>query len=1075
MNQVQRLAAFLNIRAGEGWPTLLLFGHSFFYGASVVFSYTVAISLFLAEFGAERLPFIYLAAAVIVTGMGYVYTRLEALLPVRRLFAGTLLFLLVTAVLFRLSAAVVTASWLFFALLIWFRLLYALTGLEFWGLAGNMFTLQQGKRLFGLIGSGEMIAYVVGYASVSLLVQGVGTINLLWFAAGSLAGSLVMLLFLPQPAQAAPPGRRQENEKGGMKTAVFQNRYTQLIFLTAMLTIIGYFLIDFGFYGQVRQQYSDVDALAIFVSRFYTVVYSLGFISRAFVAGWLLNRFGLRLGLLILPATITLLVLAITATGAMGGLNFIFWLMMGTKLADEVLQSTIYRPALQLLYQPFPLSQRLATQTMAESIAAPVGIGLAGLLLLLFNLIEGATIVWLAAFMLVLASGWVVISFGTFRQYTAVLQQALARRVLEGSMLSLNDASSVNIIKSKLASKHPGEVIYALELLERANELAVLQEAIVPLLAHPEAMVRREAALRIERLDCSAALPAIQKRLEIEAEVEVRVAVLQTLCHLNQDDFIDEMTAFMSDPDPQMRIGAVVGLLRSGGIEGVLVAGQQMIEMVNSPQVAERALGAQLLGAVGARRFYRPLIKLIQDEDGQVRRAALSAAGQVRNENLWPLVIAAIASPEVRGTAVAALIAGGESALPTIETELARGNPAVLRHLLPVCSHIRSPQIIPILADKIGFSAPEMRTEIHKALSLNGYQPETKAGRTAVEAQIEAEVQQAAQILAWLTGFGADEEMAIVGDALRSELDHNRERLFYLLSFLYDPAAVLRARNHLRHPSAEKRAYALEVLDLSLAQAMKELVFPLIDETTADLQRLRLARQYARTDLSLAERLVGMMGCSDGTLSEWPRACAVYAAGRLGLADLHDVVSSLVDSGPDLLRETAVWALARLKDAPPNGERSMLLTLEKVIILKTLSTFSQIPDEILAEIASRLEELSISESETLFEKGDYGDSMYIIVEGEVRVHDGERTLNYLGERDVFGEMAILDPAPRVASITATKETRLLRLNQEPLYELMSERTEVAQGIIRVLSRHLRDRVQDINDLRAQLEAVSGDR
>jgi hypothetical protein len=259
---------------------------------------------------------------------------------------------------------------------------------------------------------------------------------------------------------------------------------------------------------------------------------------------------------------------------------------------------------------------------------------------------------------------------------------------------------------------------------------------------------------------------------------------------------------------------------------------------------------------------------------------------------------------------------------------------------------------------------------------------------------------------------------------------------------------------------------------LSLAQEMKGLVFPLIDETTADLQLLRLAGQYARTDLSLVERLAGMMGCNDGTLSEWPRACAVFVAGRLMLAELHDMVSSLVDSAPDLLRETAVWALARLKGIPQNGESSMLLTLEKVIILKTISTFSQIPDEILAEIASRLEECSISENETLFEKGDYGDSMYIIVEGEVRVHDGEHTLNYLGERDVFGEMAILDPAPRVASVTATKETRLLRLNQEPLYELMSERTEVAQGIIRVLSRHLRDRVQDINDLRVQLEAVS---
>ena len=41
--------------------------------------------------------------------------------------------------------------------------------------------------------------------------------------------------------------------------------------------------------------------------------------------------------------------------------------------------------------------------------------------------------------------------------------------------------------------------------------------------------------------------------------------------------------------------------------------------------------------------------------------------------------------------------------------------------------------------------------------------------------------------------------------------------------------------------------------------------------------------------------------------------------------------------------------------------------------------------------------------------------MYIIVSGRVRVHDGERTINELGEREVFGEMALLDPAPRAAS------------------------------------------------------------
>jgi CRP-like cAMP-binding protein len=81
--------------------------------------------------------------------------------------------------------------------------------------------------------------------------------------------------------------------------------------------------------------------------------------------------------------------------------------------------------------------------------------------------------------------------------------------------------------------------------------------------------------------------------------------------------------------------------------------------------------------------------------------------------------------------------------------------------------------------------------------------------------------------------------------------------------------------------------------------------------------------------------------------------------------------------------------------------------------------------------------------------------MYIIVTGSVRVHDEERLLNELGERDIVGEMAVLDSTPRSASVTAMEETTLLRLDQDALYELMADRIEVVRGIIRVLCEHLR--------------------
>lgn len=153
----------------------------------------------------------------------------------------------------------------------------------------------------------------------------------------------------------------------------------------------------------------------------------------------------------------------------------------------------------------------------------------------------------------------------------------------------------------------------------------------------------------------------------------------------------------------------------------------------------------------------------------------------------------------------------------------------------------------------------------------------------------------------------------------------------------------------------------------------------------------------------------------------------------------------------------------------------MLSTIEKVLILKTVNLFSGTPDEILAEVASLLAEVELPEGKTIFEKGERGDCMYIVVSGRVKAHDGEHTFNYLEEGQVFGEMAVLDPEPRVASITAVEDTLLLRLDQEPFYELMEDRIEVARGVIHVLSGHLRNRVRDVSELKArlqQLEATS---
>lgn len=133
----------------------------------------------------------------------------------------------------------------------------------------------------------------------------------------------------------------------------------------------------------------------------------------------------------------------------------------------------------------------------------------------------------------------------------------------------------------------------------------------------------------------------------------------------------------------------------------------------------------------------------------------------------------------------------------------------------------------------------------------------------------------------------------------------------------------------------------------------------------------------------------------------------------------------------------------------------MLLTIEKVMILKSVSIFATTPEELLAQIALSLEDVFLKKDEIVFEKGDLGTSMYIIVDGKVKVHDGDTHFATLGERNIFGELAALDPEPRMASITAVEETHLFKLEQEALYDLMSEHSGISKGIFHVLCDRLR--------------------
>jgi hypothetical protein len=203
---------------------------------------------------------------------------------------------------------------------------------------------------------------------------------------------------------------------------------------------------------------------------------------------------------------------------------------------------------------------------------------------------------------------------------------------------------------------------------------------------------------------------------------------------------------------------------------------------------------------------------------------------------------------------------------------------------------------------------------------------------------------------------------------------------------------------------------------------------------------LALVTDRPGLDRALVEAVKG----SDRMLRE----AAAAAAARLGM---NVVVRAFeLSAVPEMdLTNTRGLALSPRKNA-------MLLTIEKVMILKSVALFEGLPESMLADIAGALAEAEVSAGERIVEEGAVGTAMYVIVSGAVSLTTGRKELATLGPRQVFGELAALDPRPRTATATATEDTHLFRIEADVLYELMSDSTDFTRALVAGLVRRLRD-------------------
>jgi CRP/FNR family transcriptional regulator, cyclic AMP receptor protein len=121
-----------------------------------------------------------------------------------------------------------------------------------------------------------------------------------------------------------------------------------------------------------------------------------------------------------------------------------------------------------------------------------------------------------------------------------------------------------------------------------------------------------------------------------------------------------------------------------------------------------------------------------------------------------------------------------------------------------------------------------------------------------------------------------------------------------------------------------------------------------------------------------------------------------------------------------------------------------------------VAVFSNLPEQSLAGVAGALEEKEVMAGQEIIREGDFGDRLYVVVNGEYEVLKGDQVIAKVGERSVFGEMAVLDPEIRSATVRATQDGLLLSLDHYTLEELMDGNVDLCHGFLKMLCGRLRD-------------------
>jgi hypothetical protein len=462
----------LNIRKEEVTSVSLMVLFSFFVGLSLSFYFTSSNAIFLKHFSPKMIPVSFIASGIIVYLAWYLFSYIDKKSTLFRQVSLKFLFVFITVLAISIGVWAFDSKWIAFIMYTWVRVMVYITLVNFWGIAGRLFNIRQGKRIFGLISVGEVISTIIGYFSIPLILKILKAPDLLFLSSFSLLLCLIFVFVIfktfkeqLQPVKSPPILKQKEKKSEWGYWNLVKKPYFQMISLMALLPIFGYLFVDFLFLAQTKVEFSNnPETIARFLGIFLGSIAILELILKLF-SGRFLNKYGLRPGLLSLPVVLLSSILLAAIFGTLyGPIGLFFSFISLARFFERSIRGAIYEPSFQLLYQPIPAEQRLPFQNQIEGIPKASGTVITGLVILIFSVIPGVTLVHYNWLFILILGYWIWISFKMYTEYRNMLKNKLSE--MKSAELIEQDPM-VALIRQTLSTADAGHLPKIIDFFEK--------------------------------------------------------------------------------------------------------------------------------------------------------------------------------------------------------------------------------------------------------------------------------------------------------------------------------------------------------------------------------------------------------------------------------------------------------------------------------------------------------------------------------------------------------------------------------------------------------------------------------